>query len=331
VTQGTNSRPRFGVVLPTRSFAETRELAERAEAVGYDTVAVEDHFFMRSPMEAPEDPRLECFTALAAVAMVTRRVTLSQLVACNSYRHPVLTAKVATTLDHVSGGRLELGLGAGWFREEYDALGLPYPRPAVRIAQLAEALRIIKRLWREPVTDFAGEHYRLRGVYAEPKPLQARPRIMLGGSGPALLRLAAEEADVLNMIPPTGGRLGKLVLQDVMRFDVEEYRRRARLLADHARTVGRSPADIALSQFLFVTLGEDRASADAMLEGMARAMGLEDARAARHSPSVLVGDAEACRDELRQRARDLGVSYFLCRFPAREPMERFAEQVIARL
>jgi len=95
--------PRFNVVLPTQSFAETREFATRAEAVGYDAVAVEDHFFMRSPMAQPGDPRLECFTALTAVAMLTRRVKLAQLVACNSYRHPAMTAKIAASLDHVSG------------------------------------------------------------------------------------------------------------------------------------------------------------------------------------------------------------------------------------
>jgi probable F420-dependent oxidoreductase len=325
-------RPRFGVVLPTRRFPETREFAERAEAAGYDSIAIEDHFFMRSPMEVPEDPRLECFTTLAALAMVTTRVTLSQLVACNSFRHPALTAKIATTLDHVSGGRLELGLGAGWFREEYEALGLDYPPPARRIAQLGEALRIIKRLWADPITDFAGEHYRVRGLYAEPKPMQRpRPRIMLGGSGPALLRLAAAEADIVNLIPPTGGRLGKLVLEDAMKFDVAEYRRRADALRAAARAVGRDPVAIELSQFVFVTLGADRATADAMLGAMAQMMGFGDLEAARRSPSVLVGDAAGCREELARRAEALGVSYFVCRFGDLEAMQRFAEDVIARL
>ncbi len=326
------SRPRFGVVLPTRHFPDTRAFAERAEAAGYDAVAVEDHFFMRSPMEAPEDPRLECFTTLAAVAMVTQRVALTQLVACNAFRHPVLTAKIATTLDHVSGGRLELGLGAGWFREEYEALGLDYPPPRVRIAQMREALQIVKRLWRDPVTEYAGEHYHLRGVYAEPKPLQMpRPRIMLGGSGPALLRVAGEEADILNMIPPTGGRLGALDLADVMKFDAAEFRRRADVMRAHARAAGRDPQTITLSQFVFVTLGPDRSTADAMLQGMAQAMGLADVAAARQSPSVLVGDAEGCREEIRHRVEEMGVGYFVCRFADADTMQRFADTVMARL
>jgi len=325
-------RPRFGIQLPWCAFAEMRDLAERAEAAGYHSIAVADHFFMRSPMESPDDPVLECFSVLGALAMVTRRVKLAQLVACNSFRHPALTAKAATTLDHVSGGRLELGLGAGWFREEYDALGIEYPAPRVRIAQLREAIRIIKQLWMERITEFEGEHYRIRGAYAEPKPLQKpRPPIMLGGSGPALLKLAGEEADILNMIPPTGGRLGRLVLEDAMQFDVAEFRRRSEILRDHARAAGRNPDDIALSQFVFVTLGADRASADAMLHGMAQVMGLDDVAAARQSPSVLVGDAAACRDELAKRMETLGVSYFFCRFTDAASMERFAADVIAKL
>lgn len=325
-------KPRFSVVLRTPSFAEARSTAERAEAAGYDAVAVEDHFFMRNPMESPEEPRLECFTALTAIAMVTRRVKLGQIVACNSFRHPAMIAKIAASIDHVSGGRLELGLGAGWFREEYDALGLAYPPPRVRIAQLAEALKIIKKLWSEPIVDFEGEHYRIRGAYAEPKPLQKpRPRILLGGSGPLLLKLAAEEADVLNMIPPTGGRLGKIDIEDAMKFDAGEFRRRVEILRGHARAAGRDPKAIELSQFLFVTLGDDRASADAMLQGMAQMMGMSDLEPARHSPSVLVGDPEQCRDEIRRRQEDLGVTYFICRFTDPEMMERFADKVIARL
>ena len=325
-------RPRFTVVLKTQDFATTRAWAEQAEAAGYDGIAIEDHFFMRSPMEQPEEPRLDCFTVLAALAMCTRRVRLLQLVACNSFRHPALTAKIATTLDHVSGGRLELGLGGGWFREEYDALGIPYPPAKVRLAQLHEALQIIKRLWSEPVVEFAGQHYQLRGAYAEPKPLQKpRPRILLGGSGPALLRAAAEEADILNMIPPTGGKFGKILLEDAMKFDVAEFRRRADIMRAHARAVGRDPGAIELSQFVFVTLGADAAAADMMLTGMAQMMGLANVEAARQSPSVLVGDAQQCRDEIRRRIAELEVTYFVCRFTDANMMQAFADQVIAKV
>src|SRR5260370_3936267 len=107
--------------------------------------------------------------------MVTRRVKLTQLVACNSFRHPAMTAKIAATIDHISGGRLELGLGAGWFREEYDAAGILYPAPKVRVEQLAEAIQIVKKLWSEPGDSFQGKYYRIHGLYAQPNPLQ-KPR-----------------------------------------------------------------------------------------------------------------------------------------------------------
>ncbi|HKD69713.1 MAG TPA: LLM class flavin-dependent oxidoreductase [Candidatus Binataceae bacterium] len=325
-------KPKFAVVVPTPSFEQTRTLAERAEASGFDAVAIEDHYFIRGAGQQPQEPRLECFTAVAALAMATKRVKLTQLVACNSFRHPAMTAKIAASIDHISGGRLELGLGAGWFREEYDALSMPYPQPRVRVEQLAEALRIIKKLWSEPVTNFEGKHYRLHGFYAEPKPLQKpRPKIMLGGSGPGLLRLAAEEADILNMIPPTGGKFGEVVIEDALKFDAAEFRRRTAILHDHARKVGRDPGEIELSQFPFVLMGTDRASADAMIAAMAQMMGVKETDGARHSPSTLVGDAEQCRDEIQRRVDELGVTYFFCRFMDVDMMNRFVDQVIAKL
>jgi len=264
--------------------------------------------------------------------MATKRVKLSQLVACNSFRHPAMTAKIAASIDHISGGRLELGLGAGWFREEYDALSMSYPPPKVRVEQLAEALRIIKKLWSEPVTNFEGKHYRLQGLYAEPKPLQKpRPKIMLGGSGPALLRLAAEEADILNMIPPTGGKFGEVVIEDALKFDAAEFRRRSAIMEEHARKIGRDPSEIELSQFPFVIMGTDRASTDSMLAAMAQMMGVKETDAARHSPSTLVGDAEQCRDEIRRRVTELRVTYFFCRFLNLDTMNRFIDEVIAKL
>src|SRR5262249_19768013 len=137
--------------------------------------------------------------------------------------------------------------------------------------------------------------------------------------------------DILNMIPPTGGRLGRLVLEDAMRFDVAEFRHRSGIMRDHARAAGRNPDDIALSQFVFVTLGADSTAADAMLAAMAQMMGIDDVARARESPSVLAGDAASCRAELARRSEELGVSYFFCRFTDGDTMERFAAEVIAKL
>jgi alkanesulfonate monooxygenase SsuD/methylene tetrahydromethanopterin reductase-like flavin-dependent oxidoreductase (luciferase family) len=172
----------------------------------------------------------------------------------------------------------------------------------------------------------------VQGLYAEPKPLQKpRPKIMLGGSGPALLRLAAEEADILNMIPPTGGKFGEVIIEDALKFDAAEFRRRTAILREHARKVGRDPREIELSQFPFVIMGNDQASTDAMLTAMAQMMGVKDTGAARHSPSTLIGDAEQCRDEIRRRVEEMEVTYFFCRFLDPDTMNRFIDEVLAKL
>src|SRR5438046_297234 len=115
-----------GVVLPLTDFAVARAVALQAEALGFHAVAAEDHFFMTGFGHERSEPRLECFTLLSALAPLTSRITLTQIVAANSYRHPALLAKIIASLHHITGGRIDLGLGAGWFREEYDAFGIPY-------------------------------------------------------------------------------------------------------------------------------------------------------------------------------------------------------------
>ena len=136
---------KFAVSLPNHDFAATRAMAERAEALGYHSVSMDDHFFMRGLMETPQTPHLECFTALSALAAITKRVRLVQMVTSMSYRNPALLAKITSTLDHISGGRVTVGVGAGWFREEYAAYNFPYPSNAERIDQLADGIKLSRR------------------------------------------------------------------------------------------------------------------------------------------------------------------------------------------
>src|SRR5208282_424235 len=138
---------KFAVTLPSRDFAETRAMAESAEALGFDSVSLDDHFFVRGLMETTQTPHLECYTTLAALAAVTQRVRLVQTVTSMSYRNPALLAKMTSTLDHISGGRVTVGVGAGWFREEYHAYGFPYPSNAERIDQLADGIKGPKAMW----------------------------------------------------------------------------------------------------------------------------------------------------------------------------------------
>jgi probable F420-dependent oxidoreductase len=321
-----------GVVLPLTDFTTARAVAEQAEGLGFYSIAAEDHFFITGLGRDANEPRMECFTLLSALASLTHRVQLTQIVACNSYRHPALLAKIISTLHHISGGRVELGYGAGWFREEYDALGFPYPKPSVRIAQMAEGLQVIKRLWSEERASFQGDFYRLTEVPHVPKPTP-RPRIMLGGGGPKLLRVAAAEADVVNIIPPSGGAKGKIDIEDALKFDEAEFRRRVDLLAAQCREVGRAFSEIELSGMVYVLIAKTAAEADTMATVTAQMMGIDASNiaAVRTSPSTLVGTPEQVAAEMRRRTRELGVTYYFCNFLGPDMLERFGREVIPRL
>lgn len=170
-------------------------LVRRAEELGYDALYVTDHL----------GRQLSPIAALATAAALTRRIRIGAYVFANDFRHPLILAREAATLDVLSGGRLELGLGAGWMRSDYRRLGLPYDRPGLRIARLEEALGLIKRLLSGEAVTHAGRFYRLEGARVGPGPIQRpHPPIMLGGGGPRLLRMAAREAQIVGFAPQMG-------------------------------------------------------------------------------------------------------------------------------
>ncbi len=177
------------------SYAEIRETALRAEELGFDSLWLYDHLLYRDEGE-PTVGIWECWTILSALAQATERVDLGTLVACNAFRNPAILAKMAATLDEVSGGRFILGLGAGWNQPEYEAFGLPFDH---RVDRLEEALQIIKPLLTEGRVDFAGQYYQARNCEITPRgPSPNGPPLMIGGEGPRLLRLAAQYADLWN-------------------------------------------------------------------------------------------------------------------------------------
>ena len=189
-----SDRPfRFGVQLRGASSGhEWREKCRRVEALGYDTLAVADHF-----------PRgLGPFVALATAAAVTDRIRVGAFVFANDFRHPAVLAKEAATLDLLSDGRLEVGIGAGWLRSEYEATGIPFDRAGVRIDRLAEAVSLIKRLWTEDSVTFQGRFYQATDLSILPRPVQApHPPVMVGGGGQRILSLAARHADIVALNP----------------------------------------------------------------------------------------------------------------------------------
>jgi probable F420-dependent oxidoreductase len=192
-------RVRAGIFVEQEglAFDDIRQLALQAEAEGLDSVWLEDHFFFTAR------PLLECFTTLAALARVTEEVRLGTLVVCNSYRNPALVAKMAATIDHLSGGRLCLGMGAGWHRQEYEAYGYDFPPAGIRVGQLEEALQVIRSLWTEERSTFEGRFYTLRDAVCDPKPVQRpHPPLWVGGGRPRILGIAARLADGVNLLSP---------------------------------------------------------------------------------------------------------------------------------
>ena len=166
--------------------------ARRAEALGYSALLMPDHVI----------PQLSPHPALAAAAAATSRLRIGVHVLDNDYRDPVLLAREAATLDVLSGGRVELGIGAGWMVSDYRQLGIAYDPPKVRIDRMVEAIRIVKRLFAGERVDHAGEHYRIRGAELGVVPVQRpHPPLVIGGGGPRMMRIAAREADIVSFIP----------------------------------------------------------------------------------------------------------------------------------
>jgi len=233
---------RFGLFYPQvgQSFAQIAERARLAERLGFDSLLFTDHMWSRG---VPELDHLEAWTLMTAISAVTERIRVGALVLCNSYRNPALLAKMATSLDAVSGGRLLFGLGAGWMEEEYGAYGYRFPSTRVRIEQLDEALEIIKRLFTGDRATFQGKYYAVHDAVNLPRPVQRpHPPILIGGGGERLmLRVVARHADVWNC--PNNHAL--------------ELPRRLAALRAHCADVGREADEIEVSEQCVIVIGRD--------------------------------------------------------------------------
>jgi F420-dependent oxidoreductase-like protein len=205
------------------------DLAKRAEALGVRTLSFMDHYFQMDRMAPAEHPMLEGYTALGFVAGLTARLRLRLLVTGVTYRHPGLLAKTVTTLDVLSGGRAELGIGAAWYEREHLGLGVPFPPLAERFERLEETIRICLQMWSDDDGPYEGKHYRLAETLCRPQPVSSpRPRILIGGSGERkTLRLVAQYADACNIF---GG--------------ADEIAAKLDVLRRHCDEVGRDPNEI---------------------------------------------------------------------------------------
>jgi probable F420-dependent oxidoreductase len=306
---------KFGIFLPTDDFAKARAAAEWADASGFYSVSINDHFF--SPLGSPQVPQLECFATLSAIAALTKKVRLAPSVVANSFRTPPMLAKIASTLDHLSNGRLVLGIGSGWQRSEYDAHGYPYPSNVERLEQLHEAIKLIKAMWTQEEPTYRGRFFSISKAYNNPRPVQEpHPPIMVGGSGSRLLQVTAAEAQIANLIPPIIN--GKDFAQDsaaAVRFDKQNLKKRIEMLRRFCTANGRDEGEIEISGLAMLRLSRSRTEIDAAARQTASAMGFANAEAARNSPVLLIGTPDEVRRELRSRIEEFGMTYFIM-FPA---------------
>ncbi len=297
------------------AWARTVELAQLAEQVGYHHLWVYDHV-ETVPRREPAHV-FEAFTTLAALAPLTREIRLGQLVTCSSYRNAGLLAKEAAGVDVISGGRLVLGLGAGWYEREYAAYGWEFLPPRERLRMLEETLIVVKRLWTEETVTFDGRHLHLHGAYCDPKPLQHLPEIWVGGGGERVtLRIAAEHADKTNW-----------------QVGLEQFVHKSRVLSEHCERVGRDFDTIVRTHGpdcrLFDTDADLRAWLDSPSGGQLWGRGDDET----YVRDNLVGTADQVIDKV-QGFVDAGCREFVLWFrdyPASESLERFAAEVVPKV
>ena len=285
---------RFGV--NARTIGTATEWIARARAYedqGYATLNLPDHLVA---MLAP-------LPALATAAAATGRLRVGTMVLNNDFRHPVVLAREAATLDLLSDGRVELGLGAGHMKVEYDEVGLAFDRGRVRVERLAEAVVIVKRLFTgEPVTH-EGRHYRVTGHTLHPRPVQRpRPPILIGGNGPRLLTLAATEADIVGLTGITFARGG--VAPDFSGFRAADVDSRVQLVRDVAGARFEQLELNALLQRVIVT--DDARAVASELTQHWTSLTVDDVLA---SPFVLIGSVDEMVAQLQARRRRWGISY----------------------
>ncbi|MEX0754477.1 MAG: LLM class flavin-dependent oxidoreductase [Actinomycetota bacterium] len=323
--------PHYDFSLPDRrsiTFEALREWAVRAERLGFDSVWISDHFFLSLARYGGKDEpfgSLEPLTALAALAGATERVRLGTLVLCAPFRHPALLAKAATTIDLASDGRFDLGIGSGWYADEFARFGLPFGAVGERFAILEEQLEVLGPLLAGGPVDHEGPRYPMQGALNRPEPAQRpRPPIWVGGKGgPRLLRAIARYADGWNA---------------VWRWSPDAYADKLRDLERVCEEVDRDPATVRRSVGLYTIVGEDHADLERRIEHLRTwSPGLDTTAREELSTHYLVGTPEQVRERIAT-FDDLGVEELILTpaqipfaIPDADMLELIAEKVVGPL
>jgi len=302
---------RFGVqVSQVGSASEWRGKARKLEDLGFSTLFMPDHF----------GQELAPLPAIAMAAAHTTTLRVGSLVFDNDYKHPAILAKEAATIDLLCDGRLELGLGAGWMRTDYDQLGLPYDPPAVRVDRFEEALHIMNRCFTGEQFTYHGEHYRITDYASYPTPVQKpRPPLLIGGGGKRVLSLAAREADIVGINPNLrAGEIGLDAAQDSLR---EQTNRKVQWIRDAA---GPRLDELEIQMRFFITsVRPDRMK---LAEALAPTFGVPPEEAL-ESGAALVGTEDEISEQLHRRREEWGLSYIVV---GDENVDEFAP-IVAKL
>lgn len=288
------TRPfRFGLTLErTSNQNEIADQARRAEELGYSSMVMTDHL----------DERNGPLVTITVAALATSTLRVGTLVLCNDYRHPVVLAKELATLDRISDGRLEIGIGAGWMTTDYEQAGIPKDRPGVRIARLAEAVTVMDGCFGDGPFDFAGEHYTVSELDAGPKPVQRpRPPLLMAGGGPRMLTLAAQRADIVAInVNLRSGVMNEGVAANATADATDEK------VALVREVSGARFAGIELSVGVFIAnIVDDR---HGFAADLAPAFGITVEQAL-GSPHALFGTVDECIAALEERRERWGISY----------------------
>ena len=279
IDYGVQIEPQFGY-----TYQHIKDVAQIAEKHGFESLWTSDHFLIKP--DAVDVNCLECWTTLSALASETKTLRLGNMVSSQSYRNPALHANIAASLDHISGGRVYFGIGAGWKEVEYNAYNIPFPAPWVRLKQLEEAIEVAKRMWSEPMADYDGKYYSVHSV-SMPKPVQKPLPILVGGMGDQLLKITAKHADVSNFSWNT---------------PLDIYEEKLKVLQKHCKRYGRDYDSIRKSAGLHLAIEGAEATAPAPYEKYSGTRNWE------------YKSMEDAAEFIRGYA-DLGVDHFVIVFP----------------
>ncbi|EFH83219.1 LLM class F420-dependent oxidoreductase [Ktedonobacter racemifer] len=295
-----------GIKDPIEAYETMTNVAKAADETGFEAVWMVDHF--HTVPTPTQEVTFESWMSLAAIARDTKRVRIGQIVTCNSYRNPALLAKMASTLDVLSHGRLNFGIGAGWYEHEYKAYGYPYPDAPERLRMLREALQVIHAMWEQEEAHFEGKFYQVRGAINQPKGVQKpHPPILVGGGGEKVtLKLVAQYGDACNV----GGELATI-------------KHKLGVLKQHCETVGRDYSSIYNTTGSFCSIADTDEEALALVPEKSRG-NLRD--------TSLVGSPETIRQRIAA-LEELGIHEIIIDFPSATDLttlHRFAQEFIAK-